>query len=183
MTLNYTPINPSGTAPSFTITVLVPTNLYEVQQLLSNNDTRLPNADYLAKGVVPCVVNLNLTLLTTDPVAFQAQSLVPLQTDLFNYINTLGVGQAIAVSQIISICHKYPTVLQVRLPIVLTGVVIVPVYENEESQLIDFTVTLDGTDTLSIPDLTKYGANSNNTAFFTNYQNSNAQENINIQFE
>lgn len=173
--VTYTPVDENN-PPTFDVTVLLPANLKAVQDLLNAEATRLPNADYLAKGVIPCVVSVYASLVVNNPTTFD---IVALKSDIFNYINSLSVGQPIAVSKIINLCHKYD-VLQVRMPVVLKGTMIVPNHTNNSGGVNDYTVALDGTDTLSIPDLPEYGANKNNTAFFTNYYTADAQEGINI---
>ena len=180
VTVTYTKASGVSTVPpSFVVTCLVPSNLYEVQNMFSDPATRLPNADYLVKGVVPCVVSVTLSVVPTNKATFDSTQL---KADIFNYINSLPVGQPVLVSKIINLCHKYP-IDQVRLPIILTGSVMLPAKTNNTGDVVDNVVKLSGTDSLSIPDLTQYGANSNNTAFFTNYFTTDNAENINVLTE
>ena len=165
----------TGGSPTFLINVLAPNQLVDAQTLISAPATRLPNADYLVKGVVPCEVSVYVTLVPTPGTVLDT---VAIRSDIFNYINGLGVGQPVAVSRIINICHNY-SVSQVKLPIILKGLIRAP-YQNVTGNVTDFDIPLNGTDSLVIPNLPQYGVTQSNTAFFTNYFGDTAQENISI---
>ena len=171
LTVNYV----TTSTPVFTVTAAAPNLLQDVQNLLSDTNTRLPNADYLVKGVVPCEVSVYLSLTLSDS---QPLNTVGLQSDIFNYINGLAVGQAIAVSKIINICHNY-NVQQVNLPVIVKGTIKAP-YNQSTDPITDYDILLSGTDTLAIPNLPQYGVTPNNTAFFVSYFGSSSSPNINI---
>lgn len=171
--IDYTGVtSPAGR--QFLVTVLAPYQLNAIQQTFLDNNNRIPAADYLIKGVVPCMVTMSLSVVAnkTGP----AVDTVSLQRDLFNYVNSLGIGQPIVVSQIVNICHKY-NISRVDLPIVLNGRILAP-YNHLGAA--DQDIFIEGNDFLQIPNYAQYGVTQDNTAFFLNYFTDNGQPNINI---
>ena len=165
----------SSSAPTFNVTVMAPPNLQDIQASFLDEGNRIPCGDYVAKGVIPCLVSMNISLVrknSTDVI-----NTVALQGDIFNYINGLVVGQPIAVSQIVNLCHKY-NVARVDLPIVLNGRILAP-YQSSTS-VVDYDVIVAGTDFLSISDNIAKGITSQNTMFFVSYFNADGTQNINI---
>jgi hypothetical protein len=171
--IGYTGVtSPSGR--QFLVTVLAPYQLRAIQETFLDNNNRIPAADYLVKGVVPCMVTMSLSLVAnkTGPLV----DTVALQRDLFNYVNSLGIGESIVVSQIVNLCHKY-NVARVDLPIVLNGRILAP-YNTTGAA--DQDIFIEGNDFLQIPDYEQYGVTQDNTAFFLNYFTDNGKPNINL---
>jgi len=166
-----------STPPTFEVTVIAPPDLASIQSLFLNSSNRTPCADYLVKGIIPCIVNLSLSLIanTTGPKV----DTVALQGDVFNYINELEPGQPIVVSQIVKLCHNY-NISRVDLPIVLNGRILAPYSNASSTDVSDQDVIIRGTDFLTIPELPAYGVSAANTAFFITYFNDNGLSNINI---
>jgi hypothetical protein len=168
----------NGQGMTFNVTALVPYQLKSIQDLVNDPDQRIPCADYLIKGIVPCMVNMDLSLVRKSQG--DIIDVAALKGDIFNYVNSLPIGQPIAVSKIIDICHNY-NIARVDLPLIIAGTILAPYDKNGDAA--DQNITIDGNDFLSIPELPQYGVIPENTMFFLNYYNNNHQENINISIK
>ena len=163
---NYT----STTNTAFTITVSYQPNVYDIQAKFLSDASRIPCADYLVKGVIPCNVSVNLAI---KPAKGATINVASLQTDIFNYINSLPVGEPVNASKIVSLCHAY-NIDRVELPVLITGDILLPYSTTGGTQRIE------STDYLTIPDDPANGITTNTTAFFTNYFDSNGNSTINV---
>ena len=172
----------TGSAVSFVVTVLAVPDLFSMQALFLNDANRIPCADYLVKGIVPCMVSMSISLIRNNPG--DAINLAGLQSDIFNYVNGLSVGQPVAVSQIVKLCHNY-NIARVDLPIILNGTILAPTFQlnSDETAATDNNIIISGTDYLQIPDLPSLGVIPQNTMFFVSYYNSSGQSNININIQ
>lgn len=162
-----------NTPPSsitFTITALAAPDLASMQELFLDESYRIPCADYLVRGIVPCMVSMAVSLVLHNPG--DVVDTVTLQSDIFNYINSLGFGEPVAVSQIVKLCHKH-NIKRVDLPIVLNGTILTP-------SVTDTNIVISGTDYLAIPSIPSKGVIPENTMFFISYFNDKGAENINI---
>jgi hypothetical protein len=162
----------------FDVTVLAAPDLDSIQALFLDSDNRIPCSDYLVKGIVPCLVSLSLSLIKNNPGDVIDE--VALQGDIFDYINSLKVGESIAVSKIVNICHKY-NIARVDLPIVLNGRILAP-YKSV-TDVTDSDIIIAGTDFLAIPNLPARGVTKQNTMFYISYFNDNGLQNINISLK
>lgn len=144
----------------FNVQVTYQPNILEMQDMLLRDDYRIACADYLVKAVVPCMVSLKLNLVKKRPTdTYESLNLQQLKKDLFNYINTIPIGQDLQASSIINICHNYD-IRRVDLPIEMTGVIFAP-----DGSIIE----LENDDLLSIPQELSKGVTSKTTAFFIDY--------------
>ena len=160
----------SSTNAGFTLTLSYQPNIADIQAEFLSDASRIPCADYLVKGVVPCNVSVNLTLKQAKGVTINTAAL---QTDIFNYINNLPVGEPVNASKIVSLCHNYG-IERVELPVVLTGDILLP-YSNTGAN-----TRIESTDYLAIPNNPAIGVTPNTTAFFANYFDLNGNSSINI---
>jgi len=171
ITFNYTesPAVAVGASASFDIVVSGQPGIQEAQQLFLNDSTRILNADYLVKGVVPCFVSLNIQLVrkhATDTLTSIGVS--NLQQDIFNYVNTIPFGEALSASKLVSICHNYP-IDRVDLPITMNGQILC---------LDSTTINLSGSDTLVIPtSVVPQGVSPKTVQFFIDYFVANSTTN------
>ena len=147
------------TSQNFNVSVLAQPYLSDIQQLFLDSSTRIPCADYLVKGVVPCNVSLSVHLVG---LADYKINIPKIQIGIFKYINELPIGSPINVSNIVSICHQYP-ITRVDLPITVIGTIYSPF------STVDNVITISGTDTLEIPNNPELGVTPNTCAFFANY--------------
>lgn len=157
-------------APVFNVTALIAPDLAAMQALFLNESYRIPCADYLVKGIVPCLVSLNISLILNNPG--DTIDTTSLQADIFNYINGLGSGEVIAVSQIVKLCHNY-NINRVDLPLIVNGTILSPTTN-------DNNIMISGTDFLQIPYLPSQGVIPENTMFFITYFDDQGNQNINI---
>lgn len=153
-------------------------NVEAIQDLLNEPENRQVGANYLVKGVVPCIVTVGLTLLqnASKPITDDVKNAI--RTDIATYIHALTFGEAMIASRLIDICHNYSQVKAVQLPLLLQGDIWLPTTTvvcdaNSQSETAD-TYTLKGNNTLTIPDnseLRAYGVSSKNTLFFVQLAN------------
>jgi hypothetical protein len=141
-----------------------------MQTTLLDQKNRIPGADYLVKGIVPCMVNMKISLVRKN--RNDEVDVVALQGDIFNYINGLSSGEPIVVSEIVSLCHNYG-IARVDLPLVVNGTILTPTVN-------DTNLVISGTDFLQIPNLPNLGISPNNTMFYISYFDENGNPNINI---
>ena len=162
---------------NFSVTTLATPDLTSMQNLFLNPANRIPCADYLVKGIVPCFVSMSLSLVLNNPS--NIVNVAGLQTNIFNYVNSLQVGQPVAVSQIVAICHSYSNnIARVNLPLVLNGIIFSPY--SSPTTAIDNNIVISGNDYLTIPYLPQQGVIPQNTMFFLSYYDDNGNSNINI---
>jgi hypothetical protein len=147
-------------------------HLAEMQDLFLDNKTRVPAADYLVRAVIPC--NVSIFLKAAKKTATQTVDVAGIKRDIFNYVNSLSMGEAVNASNIVNIAHNY-NVRQVELPVLMTGSVLLPTATGNTSLVIR------GTDTLEIPNRSADGVTKNTTAFFLNYFDSTGKESIGVQ--
>ena len=166
-----------GTPPVYNVTVLASPDLTSMQSVFLDSDNRIPGADYLVKGMVPCIVSLSLTV---NSPATGNVDIVGLQEDIFSYINNLPASQPIAVSQIINLCHKH-NAANVALPITLSGKILAPYSDATTDVVTDNDIIISATDFLAIPELPQYGVTSSNTMFYISYFDNSGNQNINIK--
>ena len=156
---DYVPASEDVSA-EFIVTFSCQPDIKEIQDLYLSDEERLAGADYLVRAVVPCQVSVQLSL-----VQKRGSSTVPIlsvKKDIYDYINSLEIGETLSASTIIMLCHKYD-IKQVALPIRLEGILTLP---SDSGSL---TRRIMSTDNLEIPFLPEYGVSANNTSFFTNY--------------
>jgi hypothetical protein len=171
----FHPNTGDSSALTFQITAIAPPNIVDIQATFSDPDNRIPCADYLVKGIVPCMVSLSLAIVKNNIA--DVVDMTALQGDIFSYINGLKVGESIAVSQIVKLCHQH-NIARVDLPIVLNGRILAP-YKSV-NEVVDHEVVIAGSDYLEIPDIPSKGITRQNTMFFLNYFDDNGMSNINI---
>jgi hypothetical protein len=156
----------------FDVTFLYQPQISEVQDLFLNDKERVPCADYLVKGVVPCNTSIKLKLVKKN--SLDTIDVTAIKSDIFNYVNGLPIGESISASKIVDICHNY-NIKRVDLPVVMNGSILVP-YSNK-----DEVVYISGTDTLEIPDLPEKGITPFTTTFFINYFDEKGNETIGVE--
>ena len=172
----------TGTTIPFTVTVLAVPDLSSMQALFLNDANRIPCADYLVKGIVPCMVSMSISLVRNNPG--DVINTAALQADIFNYVNGLASGAPVAVSQIVKLCHNYG-IARVDLPIILNGTILAPTFtlNSDSSAATDNNIIISGTDYLQIPSLPELGVIPQNTMFFASYFNDSGQANIRINVQ
>lgn len=143
-----------------------------MQDYVISDDNRIASADYLIKAIVPCHVTLSLRLYRKDPLV--DLPVVNIKRDIFNYINNLGIGEDLVVSNIIDICHNYK-VKRVDLPVTVLGNIWVPSTTKDQS------IAIKSDDVLTIPNYPSLGVSNKTTAFFTTYFDESGVENIGIE--
>lgn len=161
-----------ATSVPFDVTFLHQPQIAEIQDLFLNDAERIPCADYLVKGVVPCNVSINLKLVKNN--SFDTLDTTAIKSAIFSYINGLSIGEPVSASKIIDICHNY-NIKRVDLPIIMNGTIFVP-YSNT-----DELVYISSTDTLEIPNMPARGVTANTSAFFINYFDENGSETIGVE--
>jgi len=155
-----TPPTPIGTTLEFNIQLLHTPSLLEMQNILLNDGNRVVCADYLVKGVVPCFVSLELSLVKKNNTdTYESLGLQDLKADIFNYINSLPFGSELQSSSLIDLCHNYG-IKRVNLPIVIEGVLLCPSGNN---------LTIRSEDVLTIPSNPEAGVSPRNVAHFIDY--------------
>jgi hypothetical protein len=182
LNVNYPVSTPT---PTFTIQCIAIPDLTAMQGYFLNDNTRIPCSDYLVKGIVPCMVSVNLSLVQNNAGDITPANITALQAAIFNYVNGLGSGEPVAASQIVNLCHQYP-IARVDLPVVLNGTILAPSFTPvtpyaTSGPYNDNNIQITGTDYLQIPNLPTQGVMPSNTMFFINYfdQYGNPQININ----
>ncbi len=168
VTFEYTS---SGSLADFDVTFLYQPQIEEMQDIFLSDSERIPCADYLVKAIVPCNVAIKLKLVKTNELDTSVD-IANIKTDIFNYVNSLRIGEALSASKLVDICHNYP-IKRVDLPVQLSGTIIVP-YNLDESLYIS------NTDILEIPNRPDKGVTNFTTSFFLNYFDEKGTETIGI---
>jgi hypothetical protein len=149
-----------GSQAKFQLHLNYQPNIYEMQNLLLADDTRLACADYLIKAVVPCMVSLNINLVKNRPTdTYESLNIQQLKKDLFTYVNSIPFGEELHASNIVDICHNYD-IKRVDLPISMLGVILCP----DGS-----TIELSDSDVLTIPNEPAKGVTPKTTQYFIDY--------------
>lgn len=165
----YASTNPTET---FYVQLAYPNLLNEIQDYLNDDDTRHIGSDYLAKGIIPCLVNIHVRL-QRKPGVLELPT-TSIRQDIFDYVNAIPLGETLKVSKIIDICHNYD-VQRVDLPVNVTGYIWLP------STGKDTTYTINGADELVIPSETTLGISPKNVAFFASYLDTSGEASILIE--
>jgi hypothetical protein len=169
---NYKTSASAGATETFSLELVYQPNISDVQTLFLDEDNRIPCADYLVKGIVPCNVSVNLVLVKSS--SLDTLDTTPIKAEIFNYINSQPIGGTIDASQIVKICHKY-NIKRVDLPVKLKGAISIPTSVTGEKLFIE------DADSLQIPARADLGITGNTTAFFINYFDENGVETIGIK--
>jgi hypothetical protein len=156
----------------FDVTFLYQPSVADVQANFLDDAKRIPCADYLVKGIVPCNVSVKVRIVKKS--ALDTVDINAIKADIFKYVNGLTIGESISASKIVDICHNYD-IKRVDLPVILKGSVIAPFSST------DSTIYISGTDTLVIPNNSSVGVTPYTTAFFINYFDENGNEAISVE--
>lgn len=162
----------SATTLQFDVTFLYQPQISEIQDLFLNDSERIPCADYLVRGIVPCNTSISLKLIKNS--SLDAVDVKAIKADIFNYVNGLNIGEPVSASKIVDICHNY-NIKRVDLPVFMTGSIFVPYSATDE------VIYISGTDTLEVPQVPAKGVTPNTTAFFVNYFDENGNESIGVE--
>lgn len=128
----------------------------EIQDLLSDPETRVGGTDFLAKAFVPCMVTLsNIRVRASSRMVTE----VSVRSAIMGYINRLAAGARVRVDGIVSTITSIPSVISVDLPITITGEVYCP---DAEMSVRRFS----STSILEVPLDEAVGIGPDNTAFF-----------------
>ena len=162
---------PAGSPSGMLVTVLYSPLIEDIQDFVISDDNRVACADYLVKAIIPCEISLKLRIHKKYPMNIPAVPVDSIKKDIFTYINNLPLGEDIAVSRIIDICHNYD-IKRVEMLEPMTGII----------QAGSGYINISGRESLSIPTSYENGISKYTTAFFVNYLKEDGQsDNIGIQ--
>lgn len=94
----------------------------EVQQFISDRDRGVVMADYLVRAVIPCFVQLSTIIVEA---AF-GTSASDIRLAVFNYVNSIKIGERLRMDEVVSAIKKVTGVKYVQLPIKPVGKIYAP---------------------------------------------------------
>lgn len=156
---------------TFDITVLYQPYIKDIQDLFLSNSERIACADYLVKSIIPCFVTIELEVVRSGKEPDNLVSL--LKKDIFDYVNSIAIGDTLDASEIIDICHNY-RIKRVNLPIKMEGTILAPTNTN---------IVVSSNNRLVIPKDNNNGVSPNNTSFFIDYFGSPSGQTENISIK
>jgi len=161
-----------GATANFNVTFAYQPNILPIQMAFLNDSTRPISADYLVKACIPAFCSFNITLAKLNSTDTPTSVGIPnLQQQIYNYINSLKFGDAVAASDIIQLCQNLP-IARTILPISMSAQIFAPS---------GATLSISSQDELVIPTDMVNGVSPNITSFFVDYFTSISGQNDPIQ--